>query len=156
MHPNMDEELLLPHPDIVPSLAEASNIEPAFDRAEVCIVGYLVGLFPNSTRSEKTRFTFILHSLLCLTTEQAKYGHTSNSELSPTPTISSRSASEIDSSFSTASPFGEGFLNLLRCKSAAGVSDFFSCLDTDYKIIYCNCTYQKVLEAREDNTIEFR
>lgn len=46
MHPNMDEELLLPHPDIVPSLAEASNKEPAFDRAAVCILGYLEGPFP--------------------------------------------------------------------------------------------------------------
>lgn len=49
MHPSMDEELLLPHPDIVPSLAEASNEEPAFDRAEVRTEGYLEGPFPRST-----------------------------------------------------------------------------------------------------------
>lgn len=48
MHPNMDEELLLPHPHVVPSLAESSNEELAFGRGEVHTEGYSGVPFPKT------------------------------------------------------------------------------------------------------------
>jgi len=99
----MDEELLLHHPCIFPSPAESSNVGPAFGRDEAHIGVYLEDPFPKSEPFSSKSPVMCIQKLH--THNILMHMSTSISELSPPPTIFSRSASEMDSSFSISFPF---------------------------------------------------
>lgn len=99
--PNMGAVLLLPHPCIVPSPNESSNEEPVFGRGEVHIEECWGRPIPNT----RNIYYFIACKFQDHRNDILNIDNTANSELSTTPTIFSRSASEMDSSFSTSFPF---------------------------------------------------